>query len=94
MASPIQINPQVRADLQSSVPQDAQKAAKAAQADTITISSQAMKMADDKNAVAKETANKADEQQVLQLACDKADAAKTETQRKAAEAYAAVSANQ
>lgn len=96
LATPIKVNPQVRSDLQTSVPQvaqDAQKAAKSVQTDTITISPQALKMADDKNAAAKETAKKAEEQQALQLANDKVDAAKKATQRKAAEAYAAVSAN-
>ena len=97
LASPVQVNPQVTADLQASVPQvaqDAQKVAKAAQTDTITISSQALKMADDKNAVAKETANKKNEQQALQLARNKADTGKNETQRTAVKAYATVSANQ
>ncbi|MDD2539793.1 MAG: hypothetical protein PHH28_01970 [Desulfuromonadaceae bacterium] len=97
LASPIQVNPQITADLQSSVPQgtqDAQKAAKAVQTDTVTISSQALKMADDKNAVAKETARKKDEQQALQLANNKADADKSSTQRNAVKAYASVSANQ
>ncbi len=93
LASPIQVNPQITADLQSSVPQgaqDAQKAAKAVQTDTVTISSQALKMADDKNAVAKETARKKDEQQ----ASNKADTEKSSTQRNAVKAYASVSANQ
>lgn len=96
LATPIQINPQVKIDLQASVPQvaqDAQKAAKAAQTDTITISAQALKMNDDKNVVAKETANKRDEQRALQLAGDKADTVKNETQRNAAKAYAAVGAS-
>lgn len=93
LASPIQVNPQVRTDQQNSAPQvaqDAERAAKKVQTDTITISAQALKMADDKNAVAKETANKADEQQ----ARDKADDVKNEYQRNAVKAYAAVSANQ
>lgn len=50
LASPIQVNPQVKNDLQGSVPQvsqDAQKAVKAVQTDTITISTQALKMAAD-----------------------------------------------
>lgn len=50
LASPIQVNPQVKNDLQTSVPQvsqDAQKAVKAVQTDTITISPQALKMAAD-----------------------------------------------
>lgn len=97
VASPIQVNPQVKTDIQTSVPQvaeDAQKTAKTAQTDTITISAQALKMADDKNAIAKEAANKRDEQQALQTARDKAYALKSDTQRNAAKAYAAVSANQ
>jgi hypothetical protein len=96
LASPIQVNPQVKTDLQNSVPQvaqDAQKAEKAAQTDTITISSQALKMADDKNVAAKETADRTEEQRALQLARDKADAAKSEKGRNAEKAYAAVSAN-
>ncbi len=97
LASPIQVNPQVKTDLQASVPQvaqDAQKTAEAAKTDTVTISAQALKMADDKSALAKETANKADEKQALQLARDKADAVKNENQKNAVKAYAVVSANQ
>lgn len=96
LATPIQVNPQVRSDLQTSVPQvaeDAQKAAKAAKTDTITISAQALKMADDKNVAAERAANKADEQEALQLAKDKADNSKNEAQRNAVKAYAAVSAD-
>jgi hypothetical protein len=95
LASPIQVNPQVKTDLQTSVPQlaqDAQKTAKVERTDTITISAQALKMAD-KNAVAKETAGKADEQRALQLAGGRANAARTDTQRNAVKTYAAVSAN-
>jgi hypothetical protein len=94
LASPAQVNPQVKTDLQGSVPQvaqDAQKGTKSSQTDTITISPQALKMADDKNALAKEAANKEDERRALQLANSKADAAKKETQRNAVRAYAAVS---
>jgi acetyl-CoA acetyltransferase len=97
LASPIQVNPQVKTDLQVSVPQvaeDAQKAAKAAQTDTITISAQALKMADDKNVVAKGAADRLDEQKALQLANNKADTAKDLTQKNAIKAYAALSANQ
>ena len=97
LATPIQVNPQVTTDLQTSLPQvaqDAQKTAKSTQTDTITISAQALKMADDKNAFAKETADKVDEQQALQLARDKADVVKNETQKNAEKAYAVVSANQ
>jgi hypothetical protein len=93
LAAPIQVNPQVKTDLQTSVPQvdqDAQKAIKAAQTDTVTISAQALKMADDKNAAAEKAANKADEQQALMLAKDKADAVKNETQKSALKAYASV----
>jgi hypothetical protein len=96
LAAPIQVNPQVRSDLQTSVPQvaqDAQKATKAAKTDTITISAQALKMADDKNVAAERAADKADEQEALQLARDKAADAKNETQRNAVKAYAAVRAD-
>lgn len=91
LATPIQVNPQVTTDLQASasqVAQDAQKAAKTAQTDTITISAQALKMADDKNASVKEAANKADEQESLQAAKDKADNERNETQKNALKAYA------
>ena len=97
LATPIQVNPQVRSDLQTTVPQvaqDAQKAAKAAKTDTITISAQALKMADDKNAAVERAANKADEQEALQSALDKAADLKNETQRNAVKAYAAASADQ
>lgn len=97
LASPVQVNPQVTTDLQTSAPQvaqDAQKAAKTAQTDTITISAQALKMADDKSAVVKEAAHKADEQEASRLASDRADSEKNETQRNAVKAYAAVSAYQ
>lgn len=97
LASPIQVNPQVKTDLQVSVPQiaeDAQRTAKSVQTDTVTISPQALKMADDKSALAKESANKSDEEQALQLARDKADAVKNENQKNALKAYAVVSSNQ
>ncbi|NTV50005.1 MAG: hypothetical protein HGB32_07135 [Geobacteraceae bacterium] len=97
LASPIQVNPQVKTDLQSSAPQaaqDAQKTAKSTQTDTVTISPQALKMADDKNALAKEASNKADEKQALQSARDKADAVKNDNQKNAVKAYAGLSANQ
>lgn len=96
LAAPVQVNPQVRSDEQTSVPQaaqDAQKAAKTAQTDTITISAQALKMADDRNNTARKAADKADEQRALQLARGNADAEKSETQKKAVKAYAAVSAD-
>ena len=97
LASPIQVNPQVRTDLQTSVPQgtqDAQKAAKAAQTDTITISAQALKMADDKSAVVKEAATRADEEETSKSARDKAkaDTEKSDAQRNAVKAYAAARA--
>lgn len=97
LATPIQVNPQVSADLQTSLPQvaqDAQKAAKAAKTDTVTISAQALKMADDKNIAAERAANKADEQEALQSARDKADDARNETQRNAVKTYAAAGRNQ
>lgn len=97
LATPIQVNPQVRSDLQTSVPQvaqEAQKTAKAAKTDTITISAQALKMADDKNVAAERAAGKADEKEALQLARDRAAAAKNETQRNAVKAYSAVGADQ
>lgn len=97
LATPIQVNPQIRTDQQASVPQvsqDAQKAAKVAQTDTITISDQALKMADDKNVASKETAKRADEQESLQSDRNRADAAKNMTQLAAEKTYAAVSANQ
>ena len=96
LASPIQVNPQVRSDLQASAPQitqDALKTSKTAQTDTITISAQALKMADNKNMAAKEASNKADEQETSQLASDKADSEQSEAQKNAVKAYAAVGAN-
>lgn len=93
MSTPVQVNPQVKMNLQTSVPQyaqDAQRSAKTAQTDTVTFSAQALKMADDKNAAAKEATRKADEQRTLQLERDKADAAKNAKQRNALKAYSAV----
>jgi hypothetical protein len=90
LATPVQVNPQVRTDLQTSLPQvaqDAQKIAKAAQTDTITISAQALKMADDRNVAAEEASNRYDEQQASDRARDKRD----EVQRNALKAYEAVS---
>ena len=93
LATPIQANPQVKNDLQTSAPQvaqDAQKVVKSAQTDTVTISAQALKMADDKNAAAKETADKrADEQRSARLARSKADSGNHASQRNALKAYAA-----
>lgn len=98
LASPIQANPQVKTDLQTSVPQvsqDAQKVAKEAKTDTITISPQALKLADDKDAAAKEAGDKkADEQRTLQLDNDKTNAEKNVSQRNAVRAYVTDSANQ
>ena len=91
LASPAHVNPQVKTDIQTSEPQvaqDAQRVSEATQTDTITISPQALKMADDKNALAKEAANSADEQQTLQQAKDKADVTRNETQKNAVNAYA------
>jgi len=70
----------VKADSAPQVAQGAKKPAKSAQTDTVTISTQAMKLADDKSAIAKEEAKKTDEQKALQLAGDKAAAAKRTTQ--------------
>lgn len=96
MATPIQVNPQVKNDIQGSLPQvaeDTQKTIKAAQTDTITISAQALKMADDKNVAAEKAAKKADDEKTLQLARDKDDAAKNENQRNAVKAYASISSS-
>lgn len=96
LATPIQVNPQVKSELQSSAPQVAQavqKAAKTAQTDTITISAQALKMADGKDNESKENAGVADGKETAQLAQDKAAAVKNETQRNAVKAYADVTAN-
>ncbi|MDD2733022.1 MAG: hypothetical protein PHF56_03705 [Desulfuromonadaceae bacterium] len=98
LASPIQVNPQVRSDIQGSAPQtaqDAQKTAKVAQTDTITISAQALKMADDKNAAAKKATAAADEQGSSGLATGKADSGQSANiaQKSAVKAYEAVSAN-
>lgn len=97
LASPIQVNPQVKTDLQTSVPQvaqDAQKSEKTAQTDTVTISAQALKMASDKDAATEAAANKADEDRASQQAREEAASLKNDAQRNAAKAYAAVSASQ
>lgn len=97
LATPVQLNPQVKSDLQTSGPQvaqDVQKSTKAIQTDTITISAQALKMADGKNTAAKETASRAEDQATLQLAGDKANAAKNEAQINAVKAYTVLSASQ
>lgn len=96
LAAPVQVNPQIKSDLQNSAPQvaqDAQKAAKAVQTDTITLSAQALKMAGGKDNDAGEVARKADEKEALQLERDKANAVKNDTQRNAVKTYAAVSSN-
>jgi len=93
LATPIQVNPQVKSDIQGSLPQaaqDSQKTVKAVQTDTITISAQALKMADDKNVAAEKADKKADEQRALQSARDKDD--KNEAQRNAVKAYASAAA--
>ena len=93
LATPIQINPQVRSrpsDITPQLTQDALNTAKTAQTDTITISAQALKMAGSKNMAAKEAANKADEQEAKQLASDKADSEQSEAQKNAVKAYAAM----
>lgn len=95
LASPIEVNPQVRSDLQNSAPQvalDAQKTAKTAQTDTITISAQALKMADDKNVAAKGASTATDEQETMGTSTGKADSEKNEVQKKAVKAYSAASA--
>ena len=95
LASPIQVNPQVTSDLQTSTPQvaqNAQKAAKEVQTDTVTISSQALKMADDKYAIAQKAANKADNQQALQLARDKAESVRNQANKREPQNYASISA--
>jgi hypothetical protein len=92
-----QVNFQVRTDSNAQVAQGAKKDVKSTQADTVTISAQALKMADDKSTAIKVEAKKADEQKALQLASDKADAAKKTnqtTQSNAMRAYASVGAYQ
>ena len=92
LADPIQVNPLAKTDAQTSVPQvaqDALKSAKVTQTDTVTISAQALKMADNKNAVAKETAKREDEQRASQSANDK----KNEVQRNAEKAYTVMASN-
>lgn len=94
LASAIQVNPQVKTDQQTSMPQvteNSQKSVKTVQTDTITISPQALKMADNKNDAAKATAQKDNDQQAMQLAGDNSAAAKKASQRNAASAYSTVS---
>lgn len=90
LATPIQVNPQVKTDLLVSAPQvdqDGQKVIKKAQTDTVTISSQALKMADDKNADAKKADTKSSKQKDLQLAREKADAEAKRTERGGLQSY-------
>ncbi|MDD2851493.1 MAG: hypothetical protein PHY09_06260 [Desulfuromonadaceae bacterium] len=94
LATPIQVNPQVVTDLQTSMPQvsqDAQKVAKAEKTDTITISAQALKMADSKDIDSKAADKKAREQET---ANSEAVSAKNDAQRSAVKAYASVEAMQ
>lgn len=95
LASPIQVNPQVKTDLQtlvSQVAQDARKGAKTTQTDTVTISPQALNKVDDKSLSAKGTTVKnEDGRKALQLARDNADTVKNETQRNVLKAYGSVS---
>ena len=71
LATPVQLNPQIREELQNnSLPQlarDAQKTAQTDRTDTITISSQALKMVDARDVSAKETADAADGQRAFRL---------------------------
>lgn len=100
LASPVQVNPQVKTDLQGSAPQaaqEAQKVVKTVQTDTVTISAQALKMADSKEADTKAASDKADERKADDARADdarKADDAKDDARRNALKAYAAVSAAQ
>jgi hypothetical protein len=95
LASPIQVNPQVRSDIQASVPQiaqDAQKTSKTAQTDTITISAQALKMADDKNVAANNTSNATDEQESSSSTSGREESEQSEAQKNALKAYTAATA--
>lgn len=86
LATPVQVNPQVRAELQNSAPQvaqEAQKVVKTAQTDTVTISAQALKMADGQDTDTRSVPDKTDERT--------AEAARDDTRRNALKAYAAVS---
>ena len=92
-----QLNPQARTDTQVSVPQvaqDAQKTVATTKTDTITISAQAVKLAEKKDAVAKEQAKKAGDEQVVQARTDRLVAERTAAQKNAERAYATVSAIQ
>lgn len=94
LATPVQVNPQVKTDIQTSVPQvaqEAQKTAKVAQTDTITISAQALKMADNKDFAAKKAADRDDDKEASRLARDKARSEQNETQKNAVKAYVSAS---
>lgn len=94
LATPAQINPQVRTDLLTSVPQSAQNAqqgAVAAQTDTVTISLHALKMSDNKNAVAKKTTGR-DEARSLPRSPEESTPEQKELQENAKKAYAEVAA--
>ena len=93
MSNPAKVNPQVAADLQKGIPQatqEAQKSVKASQTDTVTISAQALKQADDKNAVAKDVSRKAADRQSARLASYRDDASRGTAQKQAGKAYSAV----
>ena len=90
-----QINPQAKIDSQVSVPQvsqDAHKTVAASRSDTVTISPQAVKLAERKAAVAKEDSKKAEQDQAAQSAQFAGVAQKTVAQKSAEQAYAIVSA--
>ncbi|MFZ4859388.1 MAG: hypothetical protein ACOYL3_23680 [Desulfuromonadaceae bacterium] len=92
LAGASRMNFQVKAESVPQAAQDARKPVKSAQTDTVNISAQALKMADDKVASARDEAKKADEQKALQLAGEKSDAAKKSAQANrngAMKAYAA-----
>lgn len=96
LASPSQVNPQVRHELQGSLSQaaqDAQRTSKTAQTDTITISAQALRMADGKSIESRKTANKTDKKEPLQRSQDKAGSAKSGIRRNAMKAYEDVAVN-
>jgi hypothetical protein len=90
LATPAQINPQVKTDLATSVPQvsqNSQLSVVTAQTDTITISLQALKMSDNKNALAKKTPGK-DEARKQQNGDEPTGSELQNAQRNARKAYA------
>lgn len=90
---PSEVNPKVKSDLLSSpsrLAEDARKVSKAVQTDTVTISAQALKMADDEDAAARETAEK----EAGQKADNSESAARNEAQKNALKAYSAMISNQ